>query len=229
MSFMDKLEALINFDHWNREDEYFRGRHTASAQGVDYDRTRPAYQYGFAMGSNPEYRGRNFADVESQLSGEWDADMTKQYGAWNDVRGYVSTAYERGQERTITVSEEELAIGKRTVSAGEVAVTKTVETEHVVERVPLRQEEVTIERRPVEGGVRAAADTQIGEETIRVPVSREEVVVEKRPVVKEEIVISKQAHQETETVEADLRKERAHVEDTTRTVRGTNVNDRDAR
>ena len=53
------------------------------------------------------------------------------------------------------------------------------------------------------------------------PLHAEEVVVEKRPVVKEEIVVRKHAVQDTENVEADLRRERVDVEDTTRTGRLT--------
>jgi uncharacterized protein (TIGR02271 family) len=45
----------------------------------------------------------------------------------------------------------------------------------------------------------------------------EEVVVcEKRPVVKEEVVVKKRAVEETEQVEADLRKERIDVDKSTR-------------
>jgi uncharacterized protein (TIGR02271 family) len=146
------------------------------------------------------------------------------------VRGYVSSAYERGQQRTITRSEEELAIGKRAVQTGEVAVRKTVESEHVSERVPVTREEVTVERRPVTDAY--AATARIGADEIRVPVHEEEVVAEKRAVAKEEIVVRKHAVQDTETVEADLRKERVEVEDRTqqRAARGrTKVTDEDVR
>jgi uncharacterized protein (TIGR02271 family) len=106
---------------------------------------------------------------------------------------------------------EELAIGKRQVQAGEVAVRKTVDTEHVTERVPVRREEVTVERRPV-----SAADTrsaEIAEDRIVVPVTEEEVVVEKRPVVKEEVVLRTRTVEDTEEVEADLRRERIDVDE----------------
>ena len=116
------------------------------------------------------------------------------------------------REARVTRSEEELSIGKRQVKAGEVEVRKTVETERVSQQVPVTREEVTVERRPVNDRM-AAAD--IGADAIRVPLTQEELVVEKRPVVKEEIVVSKHAVQETQTVEADLKKERAEVEDTT--------------
>lgn len=113
------------------------------------------------------------------------------------------------KERHVTLSEEELALGKREVRAGEVEIEKDVETRHVRESVPTRHDEVVVERRPIEPGMRASA--RIGEEEIRVPLTEEEVVASKRVVPTEEVVVSKREVVENETVEADLRRERASV------------------
>ena len=115
------------------------------------------------------------------------------------------------REARVTRSEEELAIGKRAVQAGEAAIRKTVETERVRESVPVTREEVTVERRPVEPGM-AAGDVEIGEDQIRVPIVEEEVTVEKRVVPKEEVVIRKEAVQEERVVEDTVRKERIDVD-----------------
>jgi uncharacterized protein (TIGR02271 family) len=117
----------------------------------------------------------------------------------------------RDDEVRLTRSAEELRVGKRQQHAGEVAVKKSVDTEHVTEQVTLRHEEVEIERRPVTGSA-TSGDVQISANEIRIPVTEEEAVVEKRPVVKEEIVISKHPVEERETVEADLRTERIDIE-----------------
>src|ERR1044071_8687392 len=61
---------------------------------------------------------------------------------------------ERGMEAAeerITLNEEQLAVGKRQTSAGQVEVEKRVETQHVSEQVPVRRDEVTVERRPLSG------------------------------------------------------------------------------
>lgn len=113
------------------------------------------------------------------------------------------------EKRRMTLSEEELAVGTREVRAGEVELEKEVETRHVRENVPTRHEEVVVERRPIEPGMRAEA--RIGEEEIRVPLTEEEVVASKRVVPKEEIVASKREVVENQTVEADLRREHAEV------------------
>ena len=119
-------------------------------------------------------------------------------------------------ERRFTLAEEELAIDKRRVSAGEVRLSKSVETEHVREDVPVMREEVVVERRPVTDAMRAG-DVDIGEEEITIPVSEEEVVAEKRAVVKEEIVARKREVEENRIVEADLREEMVDIDDQTRT------------
>ncbi|HEU0016284.1 MAG TPA: YsnF/AvaK domain-containing protein [Longimicrobium sp.] len=113
----------------------------------------------------------------------------------------------------LVLKEEELAVGKRAVEAGEVGVSKRVETDHVRENVTLRHDEVEVERRPItDGYVAGAADTVIGDgEEIRIPLHAEEAVVEKRVVPTEELVVRKRSVAENETVEADLRRERAEV------------------
>ncbi|CAN5871676.1 hypothetical protein BH20GEM3_BH20GEM3_02930 [soil metagenome] len=114
-----------------------------------------------------------------------------------------------GGDERITLSEEELAIGKRERQAGVVEVEKRVETEHVRETVPVMREEVTVERRPVTDG--RAVDADFRDEHIRVPLTEEEVVVDKRAVAKEEVVVKKHQVEDQKTVEADLRKEHAEV------------------
>jgi uncharacterized protein (TIGR02271 family) len=118
------------------------------------------------------------------------------------------------EARRLVLSEEELRVGKRDVAAGEAMIGKRVETEHVREDVALRREEAVIERRPITDGMNASGVT-IGEnEEIRIPLHAEEAVVEKRVVPKEELVVRKREAVDHETVEADLRRERADVRST---------------
>jgi uncharacterized protein (TIGR02271 family) len=113
------------------------------------------------------------------------------------------------EEQRLTLAEEQLAVGKRSVEAGEVHVGKTVETRHVEESVPLRHDEVTIERRPVADGMRA--DAVIGDQEIRVPLRQEEAVAEKRVVANEELVVRRHEVEREEQVGAELRRERAEI------------------
>ena len=125
---------------------------------------------------------------------------------------YSSTAGRAEAHERLTRTEEELAIGKREVSRGEVRIGKHVETEHVTEPVTRRREEVVIERRPVEAGARDDA-AAIGDAEVRVPLMEEEVIVEKRPVVKEELVVGKRVVEVREEVEADVRRERFDIDE----------------
>jgi len=163
-----------------------------------------------AYGSEPLTR-----DYENSVMRSWKRDSDTSAGANDDFYANESFRddrfYGRAQEDDrMTLSEEELAVGKRQHEAGSVNVGKRVETEHVREEVPLRHEEVTVERRPIQDGDMSETP-RIGEDEVRIPVTEEELVVDKRAVPKEEIVVRKREVEETETVEADLRRERADV------------------
>jgi uncharacterized protein (TIGR02271 family) len=178
--------------------------------------------------------------VNSISSSEVDTLSGYDFDSLNTSRGFAAggmtsgtaggTAYDTtdrlGSEREarLTLSEEELAVGKRQVASGEVEIGKRVETEHVRQSVPVMHEEVTVERRPATGLSNAA---QIGEDEIRIPVSHEEVIVEKRVVPTEELVIKKHQVQGEELVEADVRKERAEV-NRSGEVTGTGLRDDDS-
>jgi uncharacterized protein (TIGR02271 family) len=120
----------------------------------------------------------------------------------------------------LVLSEEELAIGKRQVAAGEVGVRKFVETERVHEDVQLRREEVDVQRRPITDGYSATGAVIGDDEDIRIPLHAEEAIVEKRVVPKEELVVRKREVVENEGVDAELRRERAEVD---REVTDTNL------
>jgi uncharacterized protein (TIGR02271 family) len=156
----------------------------------------------------PDYSGDVNAitdDYESRVRGVY-AGRTKDQDLYDQGRFYADRGGPAAREARLILSQEELAIGKRQVQAGEATVRKTVETERVRERVPVTREEVTVERRPISGADAANAD--IREDEIRVPVMKEELVVDKRVVPKEEVVVSKQAVTEERVVEEDLRRER---------------------
>ncbi len=115
-----------------------------------------------------------------------------------------------GGVQRMTLSEEEMKVGKREKQAGEVDVHKTVETEHVSKKVPVSHEEVSVERRPVSADTPRAG--KISEDEVRIPLKAEEAVVEKRAVPKEEVVIRKETVAGEQKVEADLKHERVDVD-----------------
>ena len=108
--------------------------------------------------------------------------------------------------------EEELVAGTREREAGAMRIRKRVRTERERVEVPVRREEVRVERGPVSEG---APGAEIGEEEVVVPVTETEVSVSKRSVVKEEIRIRKDVVEETEVIEEDVRREEIDVVDET--------------
>jgi uncharacterized protein (TIGR02271 family) len=121
-------------------------------------------------------------------------------------------------ELRVQRSEEELRAGTREREAGAMRVRKRVRTDREQIEVPVKHEEVSVERVPVEG---EATEAQIGEEEVSVPVTEEEVVVDKRAVAKEEVRLRKDVVEDTEVVEEDVRREEIDVEDATKRGSGT--------
>lgn len=170
------------------------------------------YETSLRTHYDTSYGGEGTATGTTGTAGSTGAASTGRgfydHERYDDSRFYGGRRGSEGEER-LTLSEEELAVGRRRHQAGEVTVDKRVETEHVRERVPVTREEVTVERRAASPGM--GDRPHIGEDEIRIPVTEEELVVEKRAVPKEELVVKKHQVQDHEVVEADLRRERADV------------------
>jgi len=129
-----------------------------------------------------------------------------------------STRSKTGEE-VIPVTEERLNIGKREEIAGRVRVRSYVVETPVHEQVNLRQEHVSVERRPVDRKV-SGAEAAFKDHTIEATETSERAVVNKEARVTEEVVLHKDAQTRTETINDTVRKTKVEVEDD-RTKRGT--------
>ncbi|HXG82570.1 MAG TPA: YsnF/AvaK domain-containing protein, partial [Pyrinomonadaceae bacterium] len=116
-------------------------------------------------------------------------------------------------EVSIPVIEEELQIGKRTVETGGVLVETNITERPVEETVTLREEEINVERRPVNRAVSDADLNSIKEGDFVVKESAEQAVVAKEARVVEEVVIGKDVTERTETVNDTVRRTEVDVED----------------
>ncbi len=125
--------------------------------------------------------------------------------------GTSGTAQTGGEER-IPVVEERLSVGKRETAHGRVRIRSYVVETPVEEQVTLREEHVSIERRPVAPPL-AAGDDAFRERTIEATEIDEEAVVSKEARVTEEVVVRKQAEERTETVSDTVRRTEVEVED----------------
>ena len=132
-----------------------------------------------------------------------------------DTRGARADTIAEPGARTIEAREEEVLIRKRPVQTGEAEVRKEVRTEHRSIDVPVKKEELVIERHAVG---RHPASGPIGEnEQVRIPLSEEQVDVEKRTVATEQVTVGKRVKEDEEHVDATIRKEDIKVDKKGRT------------
>ena len=128
------------------------------------------------------------------------------------------------RNESIPIVKENLQVGKREVNQGRVRVRSYVVEKPVQEQVTLREETVSVERRPVDRPLTGAEDA-FRERTIEAQGKREEAVVNKQARVTEEVVLKKDANQRTETVSDKVRETKVEVDDQRKTGRR---NDRQA-
>jgi uncharacterized protein (TIGR02271 family) len=193
-------------------DAYWRENYKTRdyAKGAtDYDKYRPAYQYGATLAQ--ECKTPNF-DEKTARSG-WASNPAAKTLDFDTAKGAIRDEF----NRKIQLREEQLRVNKERVSAGDVGIHKEVTTERKTIEVPVEREEVVITRR--------AATSQPGrdagpirDEEIRVPVSEERVNVSKDTVVTGEVDVSKRKVNETRTVSDDVRKEDVRVDKNTNAV-----------
>jgi uncharacterized protein (TIGR02271 family) len=114
-------------------------------------------------------------------------------------------------EQVLSLSEEQLDVGKRTVDRGATRIRRYVVEKPVEEDITLRGERVTVERRqPIE--TTAAPGTGAFEErVVEVRETAEEPVVAKTARVVEEVVVGREATERTETVKDTVRREEVEV------------------
>ena len=117
-------------------------------------------------------------------------------------------------DEAMTRSEEEVRVGRREVETGRVRLKKFIVTAQVQTTVPLRREEIRIEREPItDANVGQALDgPAISEEEHEVVLRAEEPVVEKRVVPKERVRLDKDTVVEDQTVTDQVRKEQIEAE-----------------
>jgi uncharacterized protein (TIGR02271 family) len=124
-------------------------------------------------------------------------------------RDYSDRGGSVGAGDTLEVVEEDLQVGKRQTQEGGVRAETHVTETPVEKDVRLREEEVHVDRHPVD---RPAGDA-FKEGSVEVRTVSEEPVVEKRARVIEEVVLSKDANERTETVRDTVRRTDVDIEE----------------
>lgn len=117
------------------------------------------------------------------------------------------------QEETLALSEEELKVGKRDVDRGTTRVRRHVVNERVEEDVPLRDESVSVERRPVTGD-RPVSDADFTDKTVEMTETDEEAVVSKEAHVREEVAVRKDVGEHTDHISENVRHHEVDIDET---------------
>jgi uncharacterized protein (TIGR02271 family) len=115
----------------------------------------------------------------------------------------------------MTRSEEELHVGTQQRESGRVRLRKYVVEDEVTQTVPVRREEVRVEREPItDANVGDATEgPAISEEEHEVVLHEEQPVAEKRVVPKERVRLDKDVQTGEEQVADTVRQERIDVDD----------------
>jgi uncharacterized protein (TIGR02271 family) len=182
--------------------------HIKDAPSIDADgelsqREEAALYRHYDLDYPGENSGEGLADGRTTRDVEVKGDPARE--------GDASSA----DQSAMTRSEEELHVGTSSRETGRARLRKYVETEEVSETVPVRREEVRVEREPITDANRdeALAGPDITEAEHEVVLHEEEPVVEKRTVPKERVRLDTDTVTEEREVSEQVRRERIDVDD----------------
>jgi stress response protein YsnF len=181
--------------------------------GIDWD---DAWRQANAPGEGGWAR-----DEETGITDTMGTTGTAGTTAAPDTTGTTGVTGARGRARAgeetddaMTRSEEHIRVGVERHEAGRARLRKYVVTEHEEISVPVRHEEVRLEREPITEANRgdALAGPEISEAEHEVVLHEERPVVETRAEPVERVRLTTEEHVEEETVGGDVRKERIEAE-----------------
>lgn len=113
---------------------------------------------------------------------------------------------------TIQLKEEKLDVNTHDVTTGEVDIHKHVVNDTETVEVPVKREEIVIERKPVTDQSSQGTDENLEDDTITIPIKEEQVDVSKHTVIREEVGIHKEEHEDVEKVTEDVSREELDID-----------------
>jgi uncharacterized protein (TIGR02271 family) len=173
--------------------------------------TSPSVQAGsMQSGTQAGNLSGNLADTRTDTRADLRTDSLQR-----------DTSTARSDKASIPVVREEVHVGKRVVERGGVRVFSRVVETPVNETVALREEHVSVERRPVDQPVNPRDTTAFKDKTIELRETAEEAVVQKSARVVEEVVVGKEVSQRKQQVKDTVR----HTEVDVQPLQGTSIDD----
>lgn len=158
-------------------------------------------------------------DAGGHLSEQEEHRLYEHYGidwdaAWQQAAQPDTSREARVADDAMTRSEEQMHVGAERYEAGRARLHKYVVTEEVQQTVPVRHEEVRVEREPITDANRDAAtagpDISEAEHEVTLHAERPVTQVEAEPVERVRLTTDEQT--EEETVTGKVRKERIEAD-----------------
>ena len=194
------------------------------------DEDRSSYEEGvrrggFLLCANVDESQADQACSVLQSGGSVDFDTREQQWrneGWTPASGRQDTqGGSQDRERTveeehIPLVEEQLRVGKREVDRGGAHVRSYVRETPVTEQVNLREESISVERRPVDQPLSSGdlSDSDLmRERSVDMRATGEEAVIGKEARVTEELVVKKTADTHTENVQDTVRHTEVDVDE----------------
>jgi uncharacterized protein (TIGR02271 family) len=166
-------------------------------------------------------------DPDGQLSHREEAELYRHYGLQYGDDTQDRSEYEDASDTVgrdvsgpttddaMTRSEEELRVGTSERESGRVRLRKYVVEDEVTRTVPVRREEVRVEREPITGANvdDATSGPEISSEEHEVVLHEEEPIAEKRVVPKERVRLDKDVKTDEREVSGTVRKEQLDIDE----------------
>ncbi len=237
---LGSLHSMWNSEH-NGQLEFlgvktgwlFGSNHVVPAEKAQIDESARTIQVPYLLA---KIKDAPSVDADATISDEQEAEIYRYYGLGQSTAATTTTATrtadtmvsglatgatatakapvttaKSGDDREITLSEEQVKVGKRTVDAGSVRLRKIIRTEIVNQPVEVRHEDFVVERVSADQVHAGTATSDFQDETIDVPLTREEVVVSKEAHVTGAVRLNKTATAETQNVSETVRKEDVEI------------------
>lgn len=197
-------EMLVNTDTEMVDSIIINSRTRVAAGDISLSGERVIVR-GVLSGDDAQTSGAVIEETQTYTAMQRDASNA------NFVSGVTREAGEG--EIVLPIIEEQFAVGKRTVEKGAARIRTSVTEVPVEESVRLREENVTVERRPVDRAVENAPQA-FEEGTIEITEMAEVPVVGKEARVVEEVVVGKNVTEHQETIRDTVRRTEVDVDET---------------
>lgn len=117
--------------------------------------------------------------------------------------------YNSDRDMKMQLREEQMKISNSKIRTGEVSIHKEVLTEEKNITVPVKREELVIEKTVCDPQFHDKSESHT--ETIRIPIKEERIDIHKQPVDLEDVSVSKDQYEEVKHITETLKKEVPHI------------------